>query len=289
LAALAGVFALGHHGTNIMGWYANYIIPAGALLVGMACASGYAIAGWFTGLKMTRRLVWSIVGQLVLSYFIAEYEEYRQMVPDGSIGFLAWFDLMTRAFSFAHHDGTPGSSFGLAGYLMRGLEIAGFIAGGVIVPLGLGAKPYCHECRCYMRTKPVGAFRGGWPGDGGHAHMQMVFDHATKRERAELAPSSRSSSPSGAIPSKTSSTIAGCGSTSCAARAAPAATWPPYAATATARTSTWSRPRDIRSRARPCARCLASRVAPVGRARPGLSPGSRARCSSARCSRRPTS
>jgi hypothetical protein len=45
LAALAGVFALGRHGTNIMGWYANYVIPAGALLVGMACASGYAIAG----------------------------------------------------------------------------------------------------------------------------------------------------------------------------------------------------------------------------------------------------
>ena len=118
LVALAGVFALAHHGTNIMGWYANYIIPAGALLVGMVCATGYAIAGWYTGLKMTKRLVWSIVGELVLSYFIAQYGEYRQMVPDGSIGFWAWFDMVTQAFAFHQ-----GGEFGQFGYVMRALAV----------------------------------------------------------------------------------------------------------------------------------------------------------------------
>ncbi len=71
--ALTGVFAAAHAGENIMGWYADYVLPVGALLVGMVAASGYGIAAWVTGLKMTPRLMWSVAGELALSYFIAQY------------------------------------------------------------------------------------------------------------------------------------------------------------------------------------------------------------------------
>ena len=184
LVALAVVFALAHDGTNIMGWYANYVIPAGALLVGAVAASGYGIAAWYSGLKMTRGLVWSVVGQLLLSYFIAQYEEYRHMVPGGEIGFFAWFDAMTRAFSFANHDGTPGSPFGAAGYAMRALEVGGFIAGGWLVPAALRSKPYCDPCRTYRRSKQIALIPGGFANDRGSDGFVAVYTAAAATDRA---------------------------------------------------------------------------------------------------------
>lgn len=184
LLALAGVFALAHDGENVMGWYANYVIPVGALLVGALAASGYGIAAWFTGLKMTRRLILSVIGQLVVSYFLAQYEEYRHAVPGGEIGFFAWFDLITRAFSFAKHDGTPGDPFGTWGYAMRALEIAGFVAGGWLVPAALRAKPYCDDCRCYRRTRRIALMPGGYANDRGAEGYAALFAAAAAGDRA---------------------------------------------------------------------------------------------------------
>jgi hypothetical protein len=159
LAALGGVFAAAHNGVNIMGWYANYIIPAGALLVGLVAASGYGVAAWMTGLKMTRRLVWSVVAELALSYVIAQYEEYRQFSDDGSLaGFFQWFDVVTRSFAFQH-----GPTLGVLGYGLRALELAGFVAGGALVPIGLRAKPYCDPCRTYKRTRLLAVLPAGPP------------------------------------------------------------------------------------------------------------------------------
>jgi hypothetical protein len=184
LAALAGVFALAHRGENVMGWYANYVIPAGALLVGGLAASGYGIAAWFTGLKMTRRLMLSVCAQLLLSYFIAQYEEYQRLVPGGEIGFFSWFDLTTRAFAFAQHDGTAGSPFGIAGYAMRALEIGGFVLGGFLVPAALHKKPYCDGCRTYRRQKRIALFPGGFPGDGGESAFRDLYAAANTGNRA---------------------------------------------------------------------------------------------------------
>lgn len=168
MLALAGVFAAARHGENIMGWYANYIIPVGALLVGLVAASGYGIAAWVTGLKMTRRLMWSVVGQLTLSYFLAEYEQYLLMAPhEMDLGFWAWFDEMSRSFAWKQRNGSAGQPLGALGYGLRALEVLGFSLGGLLVPLGLSSQPYCDPCRTYMRTrliallpaaKPSGAF-----------------------------------------------------------------------------------------------------------------------------------
>lgn len=151
--ALAGVFALGQRGTLIMGWYANYVIPAGALLVGACAASGFAAGAWLTGLKMSKRLTIAVCVLLATSYFVAQYEQYRMY--DFDIGFWQWFDWKARMFTWEHRDGTLGSPLGEAGYLFRFLEVAGFVVGGVLVPLALRQKPYCESCRTYRRSKLV--------------------------------------------------------------------------------------------------------------------------------------
>lgn len=186
LVAFAIVFALAKRGTNIMGWYANWILPAGALLVGAVAASGYAIAAWYTGFKMTMRFMWSVVGQLVLSYFIAQYESYQLMVPSGLIGFWRWFDLSTQAFSFS-----ANNPLGAVGYIFRVLEIAGFVGGGVIVPLALSSKPYCDPCRTYKRTKALAVIPGtpqptmsdGPYADPVTATVQGVYTAASAHDR----------------------------------------------------------------------------------------------------------
>lgn len=161
LLALAGVFALARHGENIMGWYANYVIPAGALLVGMVAASGYGIAGWVTGLKMTPKLIASVVLELTVSYFLAHYSEFSRLYDDASIGdFFRWFDESTRAFSWSDH-GKVGEPLGMLGYGLRALEIVGFVGGGALVPAILRAKPYCDPCRTYKRTRLVATLPAG--------------------------------------------------------------------------------------------------------------------------------
>lgn len=182
VATLAAVLALAHAGTNVMGWYANWVIPVGALLVGICAASGYAIAAWFTGLKLTRQLVLGILGLLAASYMLAQYEEYRSL--DLDMGFFTWFDAATRAFSFAEHDGTPGSPFGVLGYVFRALEIAGFAFGGVLLPLALRNKAHCEPCRTYKRTYPVAWVPGGLADDGAIATLDELFAGAGAGDRA---------------------------------------------------------------------------------------------------------
>jgi len=181
VATLACVLALAHAGTNVMGWYANWVIPIGALLVGICAASGYALAAWLTGLKLTRALVLGIFGLLAASYMLAQYEEYRSFGVD--VGFFTWFDAVTRAFSFESHDGAPGSPFGVLGYVFRALEIAGFAFGGVLLPLALRNKPHCEPCRTYKRTYPVAWVPGGLADDGAVATLDAMFASAGTGDR----------------------------------------------------------------------------------------------------------
>jgi len=179
---LACVLALAHSGTNVMGWYANFVIPVGALLVGICAASGYALAAWFTGLKLTRSLVLGILGLLAASYMLAQYEEYRSV--DVDVGFFTWFDAVTRAFSFAGNNGEPGSALGVLGYLFRALELAGFAFGGVLLPLALRSKAHCEPCRTYKRTYPVAWVPGGIADDGAVATLDEMFTSAGTGDRA---------------------------------------------------------------------------------------------------------
>jgi hypothetical protein len=146
---------------HIMGLYANYILPVGAILVGVAASSGYGLASWFSGVKITRSLLWLVLVLQLAAYFAAQYIEFnsRRLVHlrDGTpVGFIEYFDAAARAFAWKQNDGSPGNPLGIWGYAFRGLEILGFAAGGLIVPLALRKKPYCQACQRYMRTRQLG-------------------------------------------------------------------------------------------------------------------------------------
>jgi hypothetical protein len=170
VAALAAVYYLNRSAdVNVMGWYLDYLLPAGAILVGLAAGSGYGIASWFTGTKIRRRLLASIVILQLLAYAGAEYLEFASLGPVHLPGethiltFPEYFDYEARTFAWKKEDGKTGEPLGEWGYLFRGLEVAGFTLGALIVPAVLFRKPYCEKCQVYMRTRSLGKIAASVP------------------------------------------------------------------------------------------------------------------------------
>jgi len=82
--ALAGVYLLDKSGTDIhiMGWYANYILPVGAIIVGVVAASGYGLASWFSGIKITRSLLVIVLVGLMAAAFIYRDSVFRSVAEN---------------------------------------------------------------------------------------------------------------------------------------------------------------------------------------------------------------
>lgn len=184
--ALVGVWWLGGgpDGGNVMGWYANYVIPVGAILIGAAAGSGYGLASWYAGVRVDGRLLALVAALLLAAYFAAQYVEFRSQGPlfwqdtGEPATFPAWFHANTTAFAWKPDrsssppllptslggSGEPEPTpLGWWGYLFVGLGVAGFVGGGLIAPLALRAILYCDDCGRYMKTRAVGTFAASVP------------------------------------------------------------------------------------------------------------------------------
>lgn len=165
--ALVGIYVLNQFELNPMGWYADYILPVGAVAVGLVASSGYAAASWGTGTKISGRLVVVVTLMLLGSYLLAQYLEFRVRFPGGAqledgtpLDFWGYYDLVTRSIAFEEH-GKVGSGLGLLGYGVRALEAVGFVGGGVLAPWALRNKPYCESCGVYKRSPEVAWIAAG--------------------------------------------------------------------------------------------------------------------------------
>lgn len=159
--ALAGVYILDVTAGDfhIMGWYADYVLPVGAVIVGVVASSGYGLSSWFSGVKITRNLLWIVLGLQLAAYFGAQYIEFKNLHlihrSGAPVGFFEYYDAVARSFAWKQDNGTAGQPLGIWGYFFRGLEVIGFVAGGLIVPLLLRKAPYCAECQLYMKTRQL--------------------------------------------------------------------------------------------------------------------------------------
>lgn len=172
LLALVGVYVLhAKRGANIMGWHVNYVIPVGSLIVGVAASSGYGLASYFTGLKIRKGLLWTILLFQLVAYFGAEYVEFASQGPlyrrstNARVNFVEYFHYRVTHFVWETTSGeSPYSSppdpfarprqpqpLGNMGYLVVGIEVLGFALGSLIVPAILMKQPYCEVCEMYMK------------------------------------------------------------------------------------------------------------------------------------------
>ncbi len=168
--SLIGVYLLDRSSEDfhIMGWYANYILPMGAVLVGVVASSGYGIASWVSGIKITRSLLWMVLGLQVVAYFAAQYVEFTGLhlvhrKTGEPVGFLEYYDLTARSFAWKQDNGQSGEPLGTWGYAFRALELLGFACGGLIIPAVMRKAPYCQSCQRYMRTRQLTLFSASVP------------------------------------------------------------------------------------------------------------------------------
>lgn len=171
LLALALVFALDRADMNVMGWYANYVFPVGAILVGLVASSGYAIGAWGMGLRFSRILLVAIVLLQIFSYFGIKYAGFAVQGPlvdrtGRVVGFMEYYHITTVNSAWKEEHGKLGKPLGNLGYLIRLGEITGFALGTLIAPIALSRKPYCELCERYMKTKvlallPASKFKKG--------------------------------------------------------------------------------------------------------------------------------
>jgi len=146
----------------VMGWYANYVIPAGAILVGLAASSGYVVASWLCGRRGGGGLLLTVAVLQVAAYFGAQYLEFLAYDPKwpggGPMTFTQYYDLTTRSWTWKSSTSSldSGKPLGGLGYLVRLGEILGFTGAAVLLPLALRALPYCALCERYMKTRQLG-------------------------------------------------------------------------------------------------------------------------------------
>jgi hypothetical protein len=160
--ALGGVWALAtFSGENVMGWYANYVLPVGAVLVGLVASSGFGLAAYLGGTKITGRLLLAVAAILVAGYWGAQLLQFHLAFPDGAYlddgtraTFFDYYDVVTRGFAW-EENGKTGAELGAWGYLLRAGEVLGFALGGLIIPLAQKTLPYCASCGVYMRRPLV--------------------------------------------------------------------------------------------------------------------------------------
>ncbi len=178
MVALAGVYWLDKNvpDFHVMGWYANYVIPAGAIIVGLAAGSGYGIASWLSGVRISRSLLWTVLLLQTAAYVGAEYVEYRDVMgqfENAGVGlvqdqrlptFLEYYDFKARSFAWKAKNGNgAGAPLGGWGYFFVLLGAAGFILGGFLAPAILIAVPYCDGCQRYMSRKRLGVVPAAVP------------------------------------------------------------------------------------------------------------------------------
>ncbi len=183
LLALWGVHALNDAGTNIMGWYANYIIPVGALLVGVASGLGYAVGSRVLQVKLSRSFLWGMLLTGMLDYVAAQYLTYLHILEkhhasEAMYPFMQYFRDITEGMVFkSSRSSGSGAEMGMFGYFFKLLEMIGFALGTMLPSLTVFGIPYCKHCQVYLK-----------PHKKAFVHSTESWSNVGKLKRKERGP-----------------------------------------------------------------------------------------------------
>lgn len=158
LTALADVAIAKMTGFDVFTFSFWVVMPAGAICVGLAAASGY----YFGSLYFHKRADFSLLVQMVviagLTQLLIYYLGYYTMVLDDGrrvhdfIAFDKYLDItLTTAHYRIGRGMTDTGEVGTFGYWLAVLQFVGFLVGGLAVWFILRAKPVCSKCNLYLR------------------------------------------------------------------------------------------------------------------------------------------
>ena len=228
-ASLGGQYLLSAHtDTHLMGLYVDYFLPVGAMLVGLAASSGYALTSLWLGVRIRKGLLVTIVMLMLMAYFGAEFIEFKSLgpmlapnnptktvavdpsaegIPPGfhPLGFWEYFNFkaVNWTWSKENKNDKDNAALGLWGYAFVLAGIAGFTCSGLILPVIVGARSYCEPCRRYMKRRPVAFLPASMPykkfsrkqaaekAEYARQH-QLVWDQASAKTQALIDAAKRS-------------------------------------------------------------------------------------------------
>jgi uncharacterized membrane protein (UPF0136 family) len=157
------------HGQNVMGWYANGVLPMGALMAGLLSGSGYAIASRLLNARLSRGYVLGMIATGLLDWTSTQWIDYlnlleAQHISSSSFPFWRYLQLTAETMAFTRSGSShAGDPLGAWGYLFKALEIAGF-TGGVMIPVAILFKqPYCRACQFYLKHVMTRRLAAGAP------------------------------------------------------------------------------------------------------------------------------
>lgn len=152
---------------DVMSWHLNYLIPIGALGLGFIATAGFGLATWYGGHRVTAPLLLAGAAVLALGYWGSEYHRFHRRFPEGrpyggsTLGFWGSYELEARNLQFTGKSGRSGESLGALGLGARGLQVLGFVLGGLAAPLGMRKKSYCEPCGRYRANKRLAVVAAG--------------------------------------------------------------------------------------------------------------------------------
>jgi hypothetical protein len=140
-------------------WMFWFVVPAGAIICGMAAASGYWIGARLFNHRPSRLLLLNIVLVSLSTYFAIHHLHYSNDVVSGTpvssvMSFSEYLVAVTESMTYSRAGrDTPGIELGKLGWGVALLQVIGFSLGGFAVYAYLLAVPYCDRCAKYFGGK----------------------------------------------------------------------------------------------------------------------------------------
>lgn len=140
------------------------IVPVGALIGGVAAASGYYVTALWTHTMPSRRFLLEMVGIGISTWILGQWLAYATLrFEDGTpvsryASFWEYFRFhaehmkLRLGFRGNMNLATTGE-LGVLGYVREALQLAGFIVGGLAVWAFLSGKEVCDGCRKYAKVR----------------------------------------------------------------------------------------------------------------------------------------
>ena len=149
-------------GRALYSFTAWFVIPIGALGAGMVAAVGYLIGARLANHRPSSQLLSVIVTTSAAMFFLIQWMDYSFMSVDGQSiqnnrsfrDFLSYTVAHTSLrFGMRGHFTGPGVDIGAAGYLFAGVQVIGFVIGGLAIYGFITSMTYCDDCGLYLNTK----------------------------------------------------------------------------------------------------------------------------------------
>jgi hypothetical protein len=180
-----------------------FVIPIGAILTGLAAASGYYYGCLYYHVRPNRLLFAQMVVIAASTQLLIYYIQYDTFIlNDGRrisefMSFKRFVDvsLTSAHYKVGHAMQTDTGEVGSLGYGFAGLQFLGFMIGGALIYGALLGQPMCSKCQKYFRLLGTNVKTFDGSAELSQYHDQLFVHRVDSPQFAEIASAIHKSKP----------------------------------------------------------------------------------------------